>query len=486
MGSLQQEIIKMKNQERRAKNEADKKRFEQKDKLYRDKQQYKADNSLELHIGLDFGTSYIKACVRDLGAEESVGIRLFKKTDGFFPVRIALDRTTGSISFAEQEQEAAGDVIIIEYLKMILADMEAPSRPDLTMEDIEAVTLWMLVKLILEIKKRFKFQEEKRCRGRNLKWTGVSLGIPAEYIGSPIERRFERLITFALFITKTELQKRFENTIASSKEHFSALNDKPMSSLADDDEPVFVYPEIVAAIHSFVYNRDMREGYHAYFDIGGGTLDGIVFDYIDVDGQKNIDVLTAKVDSLGIEKACTALLDEPAKEPNLKNNLIKLKAQVFNNDGVPSRAEVSLSLNTSDPAKQIKQHIAKVIFPIKNKDRLGRLNHQDSIPLFIGGGGAASPWYVDKIERTYKDHKHDRCGMPPYKERKIERVPDLTMPGNSDSVYRFLIAYGLSFPPDESIRIVGLSSQHGNDMRELKYKESDRDTIAMNKYGETI
>ena len=49
-----------------------------------------------------------------------------------------------------------------------------------------------------------------------------------------------------------------------------------------------VVPEIAAAIQSFVYSREAAPNKYIYFDIGGGTMDGVAFRFLNIRGrQKN-------------------------------------------------------------------------------------------------------------------------------------------------------------------------------------------------------
>jgi hypothetical protein len=268
------------------------------------------------------------------------------------------------------------------------------------------------------------------------------------------------------------------------KTYLGTLKKRAPGELHDEDEPVDVYPEIVAAINSFVHNRDMRSGYYAYFDIGGGTLDGIVFDYNDVDGRKEIDVITASVQPLGVEKVCSGLLSEAAKEPNREENHRKVNSVMTAPGELPATVAVTIDMHKNDQSRAIKRHVAGIIVPIKMNDTMLRLDKQDVIPLYLGGGGAGSHWYVQRITATYKDHQHARCNIPPYRERRIEEVSDLKMEENRASVNRFLVAYGLSVPRDENLDITGLPDKHENDSREIIRKKIDSEAIQMEIYGE--
>ena len=79
--------------------------------------------------------------------------------------------------------------------------------------------------------------------------------------------------------------------------------------------------------------------------------------------------------------------------------------------------------------------------------------------IFVGGGGASSPWYQSSIAATYGDFRHFNAGIPPYALTEVPKPADLDMKGLAVSDFRrFAIAYGLSVPFGEGPDI-GLPSQ---------------------------
>ena len=50
-------------------------------------------------------------------------------------------------------------------------------------------------------------------------------------------------------------------------------------------------PEIAAAVQSFVMSREAVPGVDVYFDIGGGTIDGVAFNYLNYGGERRINFL---------------------------------------------------------------------------------------------------------------------------------------------------------------------------------------------------
>src|SRR5439155_168095 len=72
------------------------------------------------------------------------------------------------------------------------------------------------------------------------------------------------------------------------------------------------------------------------------------------------------------------------------------------------------------------------------------------MPLFIGGGGSASPFYRSVILSTYQNRNLENAGVGRYSLENLPLPDDLNMSGlREEHFQRFAVAYGLSIPPDE-------------------------------------
>ena len=190
-------------------------------------------------------------------------------------------------------------------------------------------------------------------------------------------------------------------------------------------------------------------------DIGGGTVDGVVFKYVNDKGSRSINFYSAKVEPLG-----SAVI---ANENDVDNPEQFEKALLANelNIGVISRVQ--------EPSRKLQRQVAFVIMTAKQKDgrnwqreffqdrstrhkTLARLDPSNSMPLiiFVGGGGAGSPWYQQSILDTYDKFGHWGAGIPPYDLSEVPKPNDLHTYGLELADFRrFAIAYGLSVPYGE-------------------------------------
>jgi hypothetical protein len=237
--------------------------------------------------------------------------------------------------------------------------------------------------------------------------------------------------------------------------------------LGEEVSDFHAVPEIAAAIQSFVMSRDAVPGIYVYFDVGGGTLDGVAFDFLNDNGARHINFYSGKVAPLGIFSLLNFLHADKAGDVNAKEL-----------DGILKR---SRGTALDDFALGIQRLVASVIMTAKKKDGrdwqrdaiqsrgydrkfIGRLQPSQMQPLiiFIGGGGSLSEWYKTTIDSTYHKFKHHNAGIPPYKLVQVPRPNDLLMGGLRDAEFiRFAISYGLSIPFGEGpeVRLPSQSSE---------------------------
>jgi len=342
----------------------------------------------------------------------------------------------------------------------------------------------LLSSVIEETKYHFRIQEPERCKGKRLVWTGINMGVPVDFFHSDIEDKFKQLLNCALFVANdNKITKKPE--LSFYRDYLHSLNDVREDYSINGHEEVSVYPEIAAAVNSFIFKRDIREGYHAYFDIGGGTLDGIVFANKSIDGEQKIEVITGKIEPLGVDKVCHRLVQETTHREVYNANMHTMKTQLMTSEP-PHEVQLTVRLPHSCTTHDIQCYVAKVIMPLKKKDKLKQLQKQESIPLYIGGGGYYSEWYHHNIMGVHSSHQHRNCGMPTYVEKKSHTVEALYPKNGTIDHKRFLIAYGLSIPPGEAVTLTGLPSEHPDEDIKTEINPWDYDGIAREHYGEIL
>jgi hypothetical protein len=206
-------------------------------------------------------------------------------------------------------------------------------------------------------------------------------------------------------------------------------------------------------------SREAVPGIYVYFDIGGGTVDGVAFNYLNYGGERRINFYSGKVEPLGVSAIGSAINANNGDELDatiLESLLRRCSADIYDDyayrvrrlvAGVVMTAKMKDGRNWQVDAIQNSDYERKVI---------GRLSPHRMRPLivFLGGGGSKSAWYSSTISSTYTEFQHDRAGIPPYKMLKVPSPKDFTLNGfDGGDFTRFAISYGLSIPFGEGPEI---------------------------------
>ena len=241
---------------------------------------------LHLNLGIDFGTSFTKVCFRDVGAEraEVVTFGGHAVEDAMIPsvVRIGADGR-----LALREEALTGDRTEVRYLKMGLAgertmvDPPAWQGADLQQDGvIEALASWFLAKVVVKSRRWIRENRADLFLGRSVRWS-ANVGVPVEYFDSPKLETFQRVLSVGWSWAEND-------DIPSD---FLDARDRYLweaSAFREGVSDCHAIPEIAAAVRSFVVSRAAQPGLYIYFDIGGGTVDGVSFDFSRPDDEPSV------------------------------------------------------------------------------------------------------------------------------------------------------------------------------------------------------
>jgi hypothetical protein len=377
------------------------------------------------------------------------------------PSIVAVD-DEGRLRVAEHVEDSQS-LLHVPYLKMRLAGL--PISDTLTRTTGHdpnyrrvccALSSWFLATIIRRCQEWILIHESERVKNRHIVWS-ANVGVPVEHYDSAAVETFNEVFGVAWgWAQKGQLPLDVVKSVVVYEEERIASRDR--------EKDCHAVPEIAAAVQSFIMSREAVPGIYVYFDVGGGTTDGVAFDFINDDGERRINFYSGKVDPLGI----VALLSTLGLKNGANVDPIELQRLLEKESDNSRLAEFG---------EGIQRLVAKVIMEAKRKDhrdwqedaiqapfterkRIGSLDPSRMRPLviFIGGGGSESPWYQARIGATYDDFNHHQAGIPPYKLVGIPKPSDLDMHGIPDDEFRrFAIAYGLSVPFGEGpeIRLPG-------------------------------
>jgi hypothetical protein len=394
-----------------------------------------------INLGIDFGTSFTKVCFRDTGAESSGIVRFDVKSskEAIIPSIISVGQD-GSLYMGHR---APSNATSIRYLKMRLAgvpidtSLEPPSGIDLA-DDVtcRALSAWFLANILLEAQSYVMHAEEARLRNRRVMWS-ANVGVPVEHYDSPVLAIFEKVLGIAWSWSAVgALPKTVPELIQTYRSEEGASDQKTSDFHA--------IPEIAAAVQSFVISREAVPDFYVYFDIGGGTVDGVAFKYQNSDGERKVHFYSGKVSPIGmsvVEGKCPDILASGSSAPLDNKTRGDLKLQLQQLVG-----EVIMTAKTKDGRNWQRELIQR---QQTTRPSWRPLQESDMSPLvfFLGGYGANSDWYQSGISATYTDFQHKNAGVPPYKLVQVPPARDLDMAGLPKGEFiRFAIAYGLSIP----------------------------------------
>ena len=399
---------------------------------------------LHLNLGIDFGTSFTKICYRDVATEET-GIVLLSGTgqqEALIPSIVYLGKD-GALSLEASRNQSAHDSAI-HYLKMRLADVSMPGESEhvggWSLTDpvtIQALAAFFLASVMRKAKGWILAREREWTRGRRVVWS-ANVGVPVEHYDSPKCLLFREVLAVAWVLTSHE---SLPHNIDEATGTYTMIA-RTLDVKRSDCQAI---PEIAAAVQSFISSRGAQPGIYLYFDVGGGTVDGVAFKFLNDQGQRHINFYSGKVKPLGIAAAAHAVALS--------------MSQIIEDTLTSAEPPMTVTLPLEGPQRAIQRLVALTVMTAKRKDsrdwwheaiqsyRHIRRDQGTQLTIFIGGGGALSKWYQQALLSTYTDHRLNSVGIPPFHRTATPKPINLKMGNVGDTeFYRFAIAYGLSVP----------------------------------------
>jgi|GEM_PF-3207569 len=375
----------------------------------------------EIHIGLDFGTSYTKACLYFLYKDQRHIVHWDKLWGSgrsyFLPSRLWLDSDNVLYMAAPSKKQSRE----IRYIKMAVAGeligpKILPAGIRLNSDPYRIYSAFYIARCFDWIERYAADLEPMYLKNKKIVWSG-NIGVPISYFEKKVSRHYLEIMTAARFmqgkISDSEPLERLDTLYAEAMQE----------PLIKTFLPV---PELYAEACGLFSDYHTPEGYYTLFDVGGGTVDGAVMRFERVAGEPQVNFLTASVQPLG--------------------------AEVFN-------ASQGNSQRMKELQKQLGCQTAELIMDAKQKAQADWRSYRN-LPIEMCGGGHASKSHVNTISSTYFTRQHERCGIPPYKvedlRAQISGVEGIR-PGDE---LRLLIALGLSIPEGQGPIIQGFPHQN--------------------------
>lgn len=450
-----------------------------------------ATSLISLNLGIDFGTTYTKICVRDTDRDESwvvipgIAKNLLDQALILSQVGIQHDGTLlAGLTEAEWGTQEDSCAVVIDFIKMRLAHLDIgreaanwysaklPSFQGVNLSApnaLETICAFFLYRVIQRSKEWIYQNDSDRLKNVEVEWS-ATIGVPVEYCDSPALARFQRVLCLAWHLCELDIHPI---TLSELNNYLNDIN----QSLDTKSIPCFGVPEIAAAVYCYTFSRQAKQGIYIFFDIGGGTTEGAAFKfYRTTDDQLQIDFFSGIVEPIGINalakiitryfphlerKVAKAIVNSgdkildgiaklskryvcPLKKGDYIANKHRVSTRAIKEKLEPKNINLYSLQHLILAQYLIHRQVAKVIRTCCQKLSHGQA---PTISVFLGGGGKISEYYQDTIYATYDTFQLSSTGMPRYRMLDIPLPSDFSMKGIEEKhFHRFSIAYGLSIP----------------------------------------
>ncbi|WP_204102598.1 MULTISPECIES: hypothetical protein [Spirulina sp. CCY15215] len=446
-----------------------------------------------LNLGIDFGTSFTKVCVRNIAQRKSrlVGFGNSKKNTldtALLLTKISIQKDgklIAALTESEWNQQSEKNAINIDFIKMRLANIDLsqeeqkerfkifeplPKYENInlnTQVNIENLAIYYLacvIKRVSEIEKS----------GKN-EIRSINVGIPVQYQDSKVAIRFEKVLSLAWKLSEIIPSPM---TLLEVQKHLTELR-----SQTEEFSNIQSIPEVRAAVYAS--SQRIEGGLLVYFDIGSGTIDVAALEIKDTTRNDPQNCLFASVFPIGvsalaqrvakrspvtfdtvvrelennnesilqdIEKYCLPLVKLPHVTGNKSEfiaNKFKITKETIEEKSKNGKLPLVLSYILGQQTISQLTGFATMACRTKKPDVL---KSQSFLRILIGGGGKDIQYYEDTIMGTHSAFQQSKKSIPEYIKytRGLATPNDLDMSGLNDSnFHRFSIAYGLSIPKEQ-------------------------------------
>lgn len=408
----------------------------------------------EIVLGLDFGTSAVKAVLGDIAIKQAFAVQFMQGegiTSYLLPCRLYQSGDKFSLLSGDSEYS---------NLKLDLIDNPHSS------ECQERVTAFLSF-VIRQVRAWFFDNYNAVYKSRNIVWA-LSIGLPSEnhFEHQSLVDVYKRIGEAAWLLSSSESYFLSRKDVATALRPESQLMENSLFDSEYKDVFVSVVPEIAAQIYGYVdserFDKNKVDNYFMMVDIGAGTVDVSAFHVKMVRGGRlNFGFFTTTVRPYGVvnlhrarlnfwrklicsdyaeRKDLVFLIDKEAKRSDFQESIPASFLRYFTDSTINSLKE--------DVDEDFYRKVFEQVFSngYTKLYRDGYLTKESIIgmPVYLCGGGSRHPVF-QKLTNA-----NDRPGLKDYSLR-VE-FKKLTKPKNFhaadiDSLVfdRLSVAYGLSF-----------------------------------------
>lgn len=391
--------------------------------------------STELVVGLDFGTSSCKVAVQSpykLGGRAvfvPFGDVAHAISPHFIPATLWAG-PTGQLSLRPEPHGWQAH----RHLKLGLMDDDAPDDGQLRLAMGYAAAY---LALVLRESRRFFLLTQRDSYGADeLRWS-LNLGIPsAGYDDDRIRRRFETVAQAAWRMSLVAQLPTKEASLAALDVQGEVLG------LLE----VGVVPEVAAQVVGYARSLQHRQGLHVLLDVGASTLDLCAFILHQPEGEDHYNLLTADVRPLGLLELHRRRREATGGQPPFHQIPADLVAPMPDwPAGIDGKELPSCDLDFVEATRKV---LMGTLIDLKTRRYPLSPCWQGRLPLFVCGGGARSTVIGRSIRRASESARDAWGDFKGLEELQLPLPAGVSTgdPGGSAASLRLSVAYGLSVP----------------------------------------
>jgi hypothetical protein len=387
-----------------------------------------AGAKIRADLGVDFGTRFTKVVMHLPHLDTRTPLLLGSDGATLHPARLAVrDRVV-----FPPDVPTPPDAMWIDYLKMRLSTGGGSAFDEgrrWSRDEIAALSALYLAG-VLRLAQASAFNSGRLPRSANVRWF-AQVGVPAKTYDSTDLTVFEEMAAVAWAWKDEAPAPRPIDDLFSS--YVRARGNRR----SREESPIIVAPELIAAISHVASRPDAPEGLYVLLDIGGGTLDGTVFD-LRRTPRPAVDILAAQVEPLGTIPIAQQIASGVSGVEDAEQRLVA--------GGLTKADEQRLRSLEKKVQRVLRKVVAEAVIKRpkldfvslgpSNLDSRLRIGGYRPINVLLAGGGAISGWYTGVFEHL--DMRQWLVGK--LKTRVIPRPAGWI----EDNYPRFVIANGLS------------------------------------------
>jgi hypothetical protein len=409
-----------------------------------------------LYLGLDFGTSSLKAVISDRDRQLTYAVP-FRDIQGvaryLLPCRVYRGTTTAGAGSYNLD----GHGVAFQDLKLALLSASVSHEAQLNVVGFLALALRLIRGWLLST--------HGATYGGEIIWD-MAIGLPFANLENEKLVSLYKTLSTAAWIASTKEQLTTAMVQQAIKRAKELTAGAPVDSDVEDveDIAVDVHPEIAAQIHGFVssgaYDPNASNIY-LLVDVGAGTLDASVFRVKREAGQskESFAFFTTSVEPHGVMNLHRqrtgalqkALADQLPDRADLLQAVKSISQLTDAEEALPEQiadyfqgVDAQFQGETIDRQfyKRVKHQVAQETYAKVEADKLLSQQQMRGMDMFICGGGSRSGFYQQLNADMQSSPGCSWFGVTP---QPLQRPSGLQAPGLPRSDYhRLSVAYGLS------------------------------------------